>query len=428
MFSTTEMEVSVNAPTLRLSCSTVRLNHGSTVRDVLDRFIHQQLPVEDFYVVCGGRRANAEQSLVDGAVYHLEPRLLGGKGGFGSMLRALGAQIEKTTNREACRDLSGRRLRDVNHEKEMADWLKQQSERESEREQRRAERLQRKLSEPKHLFNDPQYQKQCHDLAERMEESVLKGLQASSSSQVQVGGASKRASSDQSQPQKKKTRREGPASASWFWSGIDDLSDDDDDDDDDDETPSSSSSDAGVTTVGAEPRISCNATDTNENDTEQNKNATQQNNTDTEQNKNATQQNNKDTEQNKNATQQNNKDTEQNKNTMDMEEHTTQQNNTDTEQNENATEENKNATNTEEHTTQQNNTDTEQNKNTTDTEENTTCEPALLVSMATSAQQLEALGLDTLKAELKARGVKCGGTLTERAVRLFSVRGQKVNE
>lgn len=41
----------------------------------------------------------------------------GGKGGFGSMLRAIGAQIEKTTNREACRDLSGRRMRDVNDEK-----------------------------------------------------------------------------------------------------------------------------------------------------------------------------------------------------------------------------------------------------------------------------------------------------------------------
>lgn len=36
--------------------------------------------------------------------------------GFGSMLRAIGAQIEKTTNREACRDLSGRRLRDINEE------------------------------------------------------------------------------------------------------------------------------------------------------------------------------------------------------------------------------------------------------------------------------------------------------------------------
>jgi len=44
-------------------------------------------------------------------------RLPGGKGGFGSMLRAIGAQIEKTTSREACRDLSGRRMRDVNNEK-----------------------------------------------------------------------------------------------------------------------------------------------------------------------------------------------------------------------------------------------------------------------------------------------------------------------
>ena len=44
-------------------------------------------------------------------------RLCGGKGGFGSMLRALGAQIEKTTNHEAMRDLSGRRVRDVNNEK-----------------------------------------------------------------------------------------------------------------------------------------------------------------------------------------------------------------------------------------------------------------------------------------------------------------------
>ena len=37
--------------------------------------------------------------------------------GFGSMLRAIGAQIDKTTNRDACRDLSGRRMRDVNNEK-----------------------------------------------------------------------------------------------------------------------------------------------------------------------------------------------------------------------------------------------------------------------------------------------------------------------
>lgn len=39
------------------------------------------------------------------------------------MLRTIGAQIEKTTNREAMRDLSGRRMRDVNNEKKLVDIL-----------------------------------------------------------------------------------------------------------------------------------------------------------------------------------------------------------------------------------------------------------------------------------------------------------------
>ncbi|KAG7256844.1 hypothetical protein CRUP_017363, partial [Coryphaenoides rupestris] len=109
-----------------------------------------------------------------GSAYRLEPRLCGGKGGFGSMLRALGAQIEKTTNREACRDLSGRRLRDVNHEKEMAEWLKKQAELDSQKDQRRLERLQSKLQPPRHQFSDTEYQQQCHELSERLEDSVLK--------------------------------------------------------------------------------------------------------------------------------------------------------------------------------------------------------------------------------------------------------------
>lgn len=41
--------------------------------------------------------------------------LLGGKGGFGSMLRAQGGKMasQKTTNFESCRDLSGRRLKTI---------------------------------------------------------------------------------------------------------------------------------------------------------------------------------------------------------------------------------------------------------------------------------------------------------------------------
>ena len=55
--------------------------------------------------------------------------LPGGKGGFGSMLRALGNQIQKTTNKEACRDLSGRRLRDINEEKRMKSFVSKQADR-----------------------------------------------------------------------------------------------------------------------------------------------------------------------------------------------------------------------------------------------------------------------------------------------------------
>lgn len=45
------------------------------------------------------------------------------------------------------------------------------------------------------------------------------------------------------------------------------------------------------------------------------------------------------------------------------------------------------------------------------------------VATASSVEQLERLGLDVLKEELMRRGLKCGGTLAERAARLFSVRG-----
>lgn len=40
-----------------------------------------------------------------------------------------------------------------------------------------------------------------------------------------------------------------------------------------------------------------------------------------------------------------------------------------------------------------------------------------------SVAEVESLGLEKLKCELMARGLKCGGTLQERAARLFSVRG-----
>lgn len=59
-------------------------------------------------------------ALGDGMVsLRLTPRLRGGKGGFGSQLRAAGGRMssQKTSNNDSCRDLSGRRLSTIKEAK-----------------------------------------------------------------------------------------------------------------------------------------------------------------------------------------------------------------------------------------------------------------------------------------------------------------------
>lgn len=68
-------------------------------------------------------------------VVHLLLRLRGGKGGFGSLLRgaATKAGQKKTNNFDACRDMSGRRLRHVNAEKKLEEWRAEAEERKLEK-------------------------------------------------------------------------------------------------------------------------------------------------------------------------------------------------------------------------------------------------------------------------------------------------------
>jgi len=106
--------------------------------------------------------------------------LPGGKGGFGSMLRALGAQIEKTTNKEACRDLSGRRLRDINEETRLKNYVNNAAEREKEKKEKKEAKLNklRKIVDPKcdgggkHEFHDPKYNKEREEVTERVHEAM----------------------------------------------------------------------------------------------------------------------------------------------------------------------------------------------------------------------------------------------------------------
>lgn len=96
------------------------------------------------------------------------------------MLRAIGAQIEKTTNREACRDLSGRRLRDINEEKRLKNWIekkkKEEQEDPDEKFQRKIEKL---LAKPKVEIKDESYANARSNLLDNITDSVEQGFKKS---------------------------------------------------------------------------------------------------------------------------------------------------------------------------------------------------------------------------------------------------------
>uniref|UniRef100_A0A0K8TRL9 SDE2-like domain-containing protein n=1 Tax=Tabanus bromius TaxID=304241 RepID=A0A0K8TRL9_TABBR len=127
----------------------------------------------EYYLLQNGKRLEDD---VETGKIEVVLRLPGGKGGFGSMLRAIGAQIEKTTNREACRDLNGRRLRDINEEKRLKAWLEKQKDRENEAEEKKRRKLAKLLAVPKHEFNDAQYEAARASLTERVSSAVEEGF------------------------------------------------------------------------------------------------------------------------------------------------------------------------------------------------------------------------------------------------------------
>ncbi|ORX43358.1 hypothetical protein BCR36DRAFT_399956 [Piromyces finnis] len=98
----------------------------------------------------------------DFQISNLSVSILGGKGGFGSMLRAQGGKMssKKTTNVESCRDLQGRRLKTINDATKLVDYLNK----ESERKRKRKEDIDKKIEEglniqtkKRHRFDDMEY-------------------------------------------------------------------------------------------------------------------------------------------------------------------------------------------------------------------------------------------------------------------------------
>ncbi|KAG8443835.1 hypothetical protein GDO86_009138 [Hymenochirus boettgeri] len=384
----------------------VCLHSEALVRDLLPQG-DSGLPLCDIYVKCNGHLACPEEKLRNGFTYSLESRLCGGKGGFGSMLRALGAQIEKTTNREACRDLSGRRLRDVNHEKAMAEWTKKQAEREAEKEQRRLERLKRKLEEPKHYFTDPEYHQQCHDMSERLEDSVIKGLQASSSSAV-----SPESSDTWKRKKTLETSKEKSGKNNCFWTGLEGLEAPSSSDDSDPDESSCSSTSSKYNEDFNQRLHSPESQNSSDGSLQEGSDRLEQNQqhetslTEPDTAKQAERCSNEGSEQNSEPTNRSNE--------LD---HAIEASPVQTEidcQTVNA--EPKNQTN-------KNAIPNQPDAQLEHPQQTNTNSTPIDLSTYKTAAGLEALGLERLKTELVALGLKCGGTLHERAARLFSVQG-----
>ncbi|GMI75931.1 hypothetical protein like AT4G01000 [Hibiscus trionum] len=123
----------LNGGTLSLQFPTPQVQVG----DVKHR-IHEitKIPI-NFQRLVRGHQLNDDSVIShSNATLNLSLRLLGGKGGFGSLLRgaATKAGQKKTSNFDACRDMSGRRLRHVNAEKRLEEWK-------AEEEQRRLEKI-----------------------------------------------------------------------------------------------------------------------------------------------------------------------------------------------------------------------------------------------------------------------------------------------
>jgi hypothetical protein len=89
----------------------------NNIYDELKQTIETQfnLNQSQFTLARNGLTLSRSSQLSTGDSIRICPKVLGGKGGFGSLLRAFGKQITMSTNKDACRDLTGRRIKQVNN-------------------------------------------------------------------------------------------------------------------------------------------------------------------------------------------------------------------------------------------------------------------------------------------------------------------------
>lgn len=73
----------------------------------------------------------------------ISPVLLGGKQGFRQLMRHVGRSTTRSNNQSMARDLNGRRLRDIENEQRLTEYVETAHEREQEADQERLNRLEK---------------------------------------------------------------------------------------------------------------------------------------------------------------------------------------------------------------------------------------------------------------------------------------------
>ena len=173
---------------------------------------------------CGKHVTELDSPLQNIGTLHVLPSnpLPGGKGGFGSLLRAIGAQIQKTTNHEAMRDLSGRRQRDINNEQRIREYAAKKADKEREELEKKEAKLQKlkrlAARENKHEFSDAQYDK----VRSETEENVHNAMEAA----MKVHSDAKKTEKDLKRKADIEKKEEPPVKKGlWMGEGLDGLSD-----------------------------------------------------------------------------------------------------------------------------------------------------------------------------------------------------------
>ena len=104
----------------------------------------------------------------------LSLKVCGGKGGFGSLLRGQGL-IARVDNFEACRDLNGRRIRDVNNEIRLTEWkAKQQRAKEAQDEEKKEPDVSLPVKRPFPI--DRKYKNDLKNCIQGVKSALFEGL------------------------------------------------------------------------------------------------------------------------------------------------------------------------------------------------------------------------------------------------------------